>query len=85
MIWDLSHAYQLKNKEGEGYKFYFMDQRFEDGSPAREQMSGEVAAEMMLELVRDAKQREWYHTIVKGKGYVDFVEVDAEARRVERS
>ena len=85
MIWDLSHAYHQKNKQGEGYKFYFTDQRFEDGSPAREQMLGEVAADMMLELVRDAKQREWYHTAVKGKGYVDFREVDAEATRVERS
>ena len=82
MIWDLSHAYQQKNREGEGYKFYFADQRFEDGSPAREQMFGDVAAGMMLELVRDGRQREWYHTVVKGKGYVDLREADAEAQEL---
>ena len=41
MIW----IYQERNGEGKGYKFYFTDQRFEDGVPPREQMSGRGCGE----------------------------------------
>ena len=64
-----------------GYKFYFPDQRFADGSLAGEQMSGEALAERMLALVEDPVQQAWYHTFVQGKGYVDFEQVDRQRDR----
>ena len=78
-VWDCTVAYGDR-----GYKFYFTDQRFADGRAAREGMSGEASATVMLGLVDDPVQRAWYHTFVEGRGYVDFGEVDKVAGREGR-
>lgn len=81
---DLSMAYGVTH----GWKFYFTDERTSDGEPARENVSGEAAAEEMSKLVLDGKQRAVYYSFVKGKGYRDFErgdweEEDAKVKMVE--
>ena len=44
-------------------------------------MSGEAAAELVLDLVQGEGQRHWYQSFVPGKGYVNFADVDREATR----
>jgi hypothetical protein len=75
-IYDCTEVYADR-----GYRFYFMDERFADGKPVMAAVSGEGAAERMLALALEPEQKEWYHTFVKGKGYVDFETVDKRARK----
>jgi hypothetical protein len=75
-ILDCTVAYAYR-----GCKFYFTDQRFTDGLATKEEMTGETSAEMILELVKGSVRRAWYHNFIKGKAYVNFVEVDRDAER----
>ncbi|KAK4497608.1 hypothetical protein PRZ48_010261 [Zasmidium cellare] len=67
LIWDCSLAYRAQ-----GYKFYFTDERLEDGSPSRELMDPVERAAVYLRLCEADYQQPWHYTYVKGRGYVDF-------------
>ncbi|KAI1441552.1 NAD(P)-binding protein [Annulohypoxylon stygium] len=54
------------------YKFYYVDERHEDGTYVTSDLSGSGHATLFLDLVKDAKQRPWDQTFVTGKGYVEF-------------
>ncbi|KAI0106534.1 NAD(P)-binding protein [Hypoxylon sp. NC0597] len=57
---------------GKPYKFYYADQRRESGQYVHSDLDGPAHAEVFLDLAKDAKQRPWDYTFVKGKGYVEF-------------
>ncbi|KAI0836713.1 NAD(P)-binding protein [Hypoxylon sp. FL0890] len=54
------------------YKFYYVDQRREDGHYVTSELDGRAHAELFIGLAKDPKQGPWDHTFVKGKGYVEF-------------
>ncbi|KAI6080762.1 NAD(P)-binding protein [Hypoxylon rubiginosum] len=54
------------------YKFYYADERHEDGVYMTTDLNGDAHAEAYLELAKDPKQRSWDYTFVRGKGYVEF-------------
>ncbi|KAK4496391.1 hypothetical protein PRZ48_012371 [Zasmidium cellare] len=57
--------------KNQGYRFYFVDERKPDGSPAF-QIDAEAHAKMFWELVQAEAQLPWLQTFVKGVGYNDF-------------
>ncbi|KAI1505801.1 putative short chain type dehydrogenase [Biscogniauxia marginata] len=57
---------------GKPYKFYYGDERHEDGSPMTRDLGGEAHGKKYLELAQDPKQQPWLYTFVGGKGYVEF-------------
>ncbi|KAF2736415.1 NAD(P)-binding protein [Polyplosphaeria fusca] len=67
MIWDCNIAYRK-----DGFRFYFVDERREDGNPVMEHVSGTAAAETYLKLAENSEQQRWHYTFVHGKGYLDF-------------
>ncbi|KAF3935190.1 hypothetical protein ABW20_dc0109829 [Dactylellina cionopaga] len=55
-----------------GYKFYFIDERTEDGGP-QYKVSGEGHADFAVSLLEGrGGEVPWYATFVKGKGYTKF-------------
>ncbi|KAF4626633.1 hypothetical protein G7Y89_g11523 [Cudoniella acicularis] len=56
----------------EGFRFYYTDERFEDGGSVFMDIDGQAHADFYYELVRRKDQGPWEATFVKGKGYVDF-------------
>ena len=58
--------------EPKGYKFYFADERTQDGSPAMNKISGEAHAQFYYDLVHGDVKVPWLATFVKDKGYVSF-------------
>lgn len=77
-------AHMIKNLAlvsfiGEPFKFYYPDQRLEDGTPMWKGTEGVPHAELFLELAKDPKQREWQQTFVAGKGYKRFDRLEATA------
>ncbi|XXH04247.1 ferric reductase [Hypoxylon texense] len=54
------------------YKFYYADERHEDGTHMTTDLNGDAHAEVYLELVKDPTQRAWNYIFVRGKGYVEF-------------
>ncbi|KAF2464260.1 NAD(P)-binding protein [Lindgomyces ingoldianus] len=74
MIWDASVAYK-----DDGFRFYFTDERFPDGSPIRDQMSGEARAAEYIKLAQLKEQGPWHYTFVKGMGYTNFYDEDRKA------
>ncbi|KAI1205173.1 NAD(P)-binding protein [Annulohypoxylon truncatum] len=57
---------------GKPYKFYYVDERHQDGTPMLTDLNGPGHAQHFLNLVKDGKQRPWDQTFVTGKGYVEF-------------
>ena len=53
-------------------RFYYTDERFEDGGSVFMEINGQAHAEFYYELVRRQDQGPWEATFVKGKGYVNF-------------
>ncbi|RGP81287.1 short-chain dehydrogenase [Fusarium longipes] len=51
-----------------GYRFYYTDERHEDGSPMWKGATAEGHAQFYTELAEDGS-REWYQTFVSGLGY----------------
>ncbi|KAH8813471.1 putative short chain type dehydrogenase [Flagelloscypha sp. PMI_526] len=70
LIQGASQAYKEK-----GYKFYYVDERKEDGAPAYAAINGEAHAEHFIKLADDSEQGPWLQTFVKGKGYTQFNEL----------
>ncbi|KAH8823702.1 putative short chain type dehydrogenase [Flagelloscypha sp. PMI_526] len=58
-----------------GYKFYYVDERKDNGDAAFGDLSGEAHAEHFLKLVESSEQGPWLQTFVNGKGYKAFNEI----------
>jgi len=58
--------------KGDGYKFYYADERTSTGAPVYSSISGAAAGEFYLKLSEGKEQGPWFATFVKGDGYVDF-------------
>ncbi|KAF4997557.1 hypothetical protein FGRMN_3762 [Fusarium graminum] len=52
-----------------GYKFYYADERLEDGSPMWNGVTAEGHAALYAELAEGDEQLEWQQTFVTGLGY----------------
>jgi len=55
-----------------GYRFYYADERKQDGTFAFSDIDGEAHGNFYLYLVKHKEQGPWNATFVKGQGYVDF-------------
>ncbi|KAH7305842.1 hypothetical protein B0I35DRAFT_483598 [Stachybotrys elegans] len=55
-----------------GYKFYYADERREDGSPVYNDLSGEGHAKLYTDLAEGPQQLPWPQTFVTGLGYKKF-------------
>ncbi|KAI0505886.1 NAD(P)-binding protein [Xylaria bambusicola] len=55
-----------------GYRFFYADERHEDGKIKAAQLDGPTHAEFYAELVKHEGKVPWNATFVKGKGYVQF-------------
>ncbi|KAH8725389.1 hypothetical protein GQ44DRAFT_681122 [Phaeosphaeriaceae sp. PMI808] len=55
-----------------GFKFYYADERADDGSPMYSNISGEAHAKQYIELAESKEQGPWQQTFVSGKGYTKF-------------
>ncbi|KAF2818405.1 putative short-chain dehydrogenase [Ophiobolus disseminans] len=55
-----------------GFKFYYADERNEDGSPVYSKISGEGHAQHYVELTESKEQGPWQQTFVSGQGYKRF-------------
>jgi hypothetical protein len=53
-------------------RFYYADERKEDGSPASMAISGEAHAEHYIDLAEGKEQGPWHQTFVGGQGYKKF-------------
>ncbi len=53
-------------------RFYFADERAENGEPISMKIGGQVHAETYYELAVGKEQVAWEYTFVKGLGYVNF-------------
>lgn len=56
----------------ENFRFYFGDERCEDGRSIFLDIGGQAHADFYYELATGKEQGPWEATFVKGKGYVDF-------------
>jgi len=54
------------------YRFYYGDERNEDGSPAYMKIDGEAHAVHYLQLAESESQGPWQQTFVKEIGYKSF-------------
>ncbi|KAF0643192.1 hypothetical protein FPSE5266_07860 [Fusarium pseudograminearum] len=66
MIWAASVGYKDR-----GYKFYYADERKEDGSP-KYRIDGDAHAKLYWELAHAKTQGPWMQTFVAGVGYKKF-------------
>ncbi|KAL8990686.1 MAG: hypothetical protein Q9169_008062 [Polycauliona sp. 2 TL-2023] len=55
-----------------GFKFYYADERKEDGSPAGQNIDGKAHADLYVHLSEGKEQGPWQQTFVKGLGYKKF-------------
>ncbi|RSL47277.1 hypothetical protein CEP53_010000 [Fusarium sp. AF-6] len=67
-------SFAAKAYSPQGYKFYYADQRNEDGSPVMAAIDGNAHGEFYTELAESKTQGPWLASFVKGKGYVKFDE-----------
>ncbi|XP_014552680.1 hypothetical protein COCVIDRAFT_109653 [Bipolaris victoriae FI3] len=58
--------------KGEGYRFFYTDQRQPDGSPMGNVVDGPAHGEFYAQLVQRTNEVPWLATFVKGKGHVRF-------------
>ncbi|RGP66124.1 short-chain dehydrogenase [Fusarium sporotrichioides] len=57
-----------KSYKDKGYRFYYTDERLEDGAPMWNGPTAEGHAQFYIELAKD-ETRDWYQTFVSGLGY----------------
>lgn len=55
-----------------GARFYYADERKEDGAPAYGAINGEAHAALYTSLAKSPTQEPWLQTFVKGIGYKKF-------------
>ncbi|KAI1101582.1 hypothetical protein F4804DRAFT_343882 [Jackrogersella minutella] len=60
----------------EGFKFYYADERSEEGLPVMRDIDGTVAGKEYLKISEAAEQLPWLYTYTKDNGYKDFGEND---------
>lgn len=53
-------------------RFYYADERKEDGSPVYSAIDGEAHGKFYVELSEAKEQGPWLATFTKGTGYKDF-------------
>lgn len=58
--------------KGEGYRFFYADQRQPDGSPMGNVVDGPAHGDFYAQLVQRTNEVPWLATFVKGKGHVKF-------------
>ncbi|CAI6307651.1 unnamed protein product [Periconia digitata] len=70
----MAHVIESASKAfaDKGFKFYYADERLEDGSPLYQGVNGDAHADHFAELVEHKTQGEWLQTFVKGIGYKNF-------------
>ncbi|PNP61038.1 hypothetical protein FNYG_14126 [Fusarium nygamai] len=56
----------------QGFKFYYADERKEDGSPMYSGATAEGHAQFYVELAEGKEQQVWQQTFVSGQGYKKF-------------
>jgi hypothetical protein len=54
------------------FRFFYADERNEDGSIKGMAIDGDAHAQFYLTLARGEEHGGWHETFVKGKGYVKF-------------
>ncbi|KAL2205195.1 NAD(P)-binding protein [Sarocladium strictum] len=59
-------------KENDNFRFYYADQRNDDGTPMWDGPSGEGHAQLYLDLAESDERRHWLQTFVAGQGYKRF-------------
>ncbi|KAH8901761.1 NAD(P)-binding protein [Thozetella sp. PMI_491] len=67
MIQCAAEAYKDK-----GFKFYYADERTEDGEPVYRNIDGAASAKFYVDLAGGTSQGPWQQTFVKGLGYKKF-------------
>ncbi|KAL6245918.1 hypothetical protein RBB50_007071 [Rhinocladiella similis] len=70
----IRHLVETKVYEKNGVRFYYADERAENGGPVFMDIDGPAAADEYLSLIEQKVQGPWLHTFIKGKGYKDFGE-----------
>ncbi|KAI8961017.1 hypothetical protein F5Y11DRAFT_348886 [Daldinia sp. FL1419] len=60
----------------EGFKFYYADERSEEGLPVMRDIDGLVAGKEYLKIAETPEQLPWLYTYTKQSGYKDFGEKD---------
>lgn len=60
------------SKADTGCRFYYADERQEDGKPMLQGVGGDAHAAHFLRLAEEKSQLPWQQTFVKGIGYKDF-------------
>ncbi|KAJ4003628.1 hypothetical protein NW752_011053 [Fusarium irregulare] len=58
-----------KSYKDKGYRFYYTDERLEDGAPMWKGVTAEAHAKLYVDLVEAEETRDWYQTFVSGIGY----------------
>ncbi|RFN52070.1 short-chain dehydrogenases protein [Fusarium flagelliforme] len=58
-----------KSYKDKGYRFYYTDERLEDGAPMWNGVTAQAHADLYVDLAEAEEQREWYQTFVSGIGY----------------
>ncbi|KAF3909146.1 hypothetical protein ABW21_db0207923 [Orbilia brochopaga] len=56
----------------EGFKFYYADERSEEGAPMYTGLGGPAHAKLYVELAEGTTQGPWQQTFTKGVGYKQF-------------
>ncbi|ETS74082.1 hypothetical protein PFICI_13948 [Pestalotiopsis fici W106-1] len=56
----------------QGFRFFYADERFENGKPASGEVDGEAHGDFYAQLANHEGKVPWLATFVKGKGYVQF-------------
>ncbi|KAK8103220.1 hypothetical protein PG984_016366 [Apiospora sp. TS-2023a] len=64
--------YAAHTQKEHGYKFYYADERTEEGKPVYKAISGEAHGQHYVHLSEMAEQGPWLQTFVKGQGYKKF-------------
>ena len=62
------------------FRFYYADERREDGKPAAESVSGTAHGKMYWELANEGKQSKWLVTFTKERGRHDFSGIDYQGK-----
>ncbi|KAL4955750.1 hypothetical protein BDW69DRAFT_159984 [Aspergillus filifer] len=60
------------NYADKGYRFFYADERDDEGNPKVQGLDGPAHAEFFASLVEREGEVPWHATFVKGKGYVKF-------------
>jgi hypothetical protein len=66
------HSLIDRRSVADRYRFYYGDQRKEDGSAVYSAVDGDAHAKLYVELAESKEQGPWQQTFVSGIGYKNF-------------